>query len=296
MKKRENRVYAVLAAVTALAFILPGLSAPRGRSTADFFRSFDQDLGLRSAAKKRDPAAPSSPESAGKDFYQRTFSWTGADRQSKQVTFSLAKSRVRSEMNDFGVPRGMEHSLLLQKKGFSRIGISKGTEIYMVNYREIFRRNLDYFKELARDLEAAVTPLLAENALIEFLFFVQSIKYEKPPFYYHNKFINSFFPPLICLYEQFGDCDSKSVLLAVFLANHNEKEKTALLFVNRQGLKHSILLVKRLPSPGMSALFIKGEGYYIPLEASTPGWAPGFVNPRIWDAITSGNFRFTALQ
>jgi len=272
MKKRESPVL-----TCALAFLLLAVHP---------FQQVARDSGLAAASNKP----------AKEDFYKRTFSWTGADRKSKQVVFSLAKAQVKSELNQFGVARGMEHSLLLQKKGFTRVGISKNLEIYTVDYREIFLRSLDYFNDLTRTLYQAIEPLHSENDLMEFLVFVQAIKYQLPPFYYGNKFINSFFPPLICLYEQFGDCDSKSVLLAVFLACHNKNEKTALLFINHQGLEHSVLAVKRSPGLGMSAVFVKGKGYYIPLEVTSTGWAPGFVNQRVWNAIRSGNFRFIELQ
>jgi hypothetical protein len=296
MTKRGVPVFAGTVAVAALAFALPGWIASRNRPALHSVQSFDQDLGRNPAAKKTGQADSPRPDPTKEEFYRREFQWTGADKKPKRAVFSLAKARVKNELNRFGVARGMEHSLLLQKKGFKRVGVSRGLEVYMVDYQKIFRDSLDYFSGLTRTLVAALEPPLAENDLIEFLFFVQSITYDKPPFYYNNKFINSFFPPLICLYEQFGDCDSKSVLLAVFLTCRNQKEKTALAFINSQGMKHSILLVKRTPNPGMSALFIKGSGYYIPLEASAPGWAPGFVNPRIWDALRTGNFRFSELQ
>ncbi len=270
MKKRE-----VLPLCIILAALLPALVLPK---------------------TKPEQISSTKIKPSQEDLLLRTFNWTGADKKSKRVSFSLSKSRIKSELNKFGVLRGQENALLLQKKGFKHVGISKGLEVYMVNYLEIFLRNLEYFQGLTQVLYDAMKPQPPERQLMEFLFFVQAITYKKPPFYYHNKFINSFFPPLICLYEQSGDCDSKSILLAEFLTCHNNEEKTALLFINHLGLKHSILLVKRTPSPGMSGIFIKGKGYYIPLEASSPGWAPGFVNQRIWNAITTGNFRFSELQ
>jgi len=296
MTTRGTPMFTGTVAVVALAFVLPGWIASRNRPASHSFQSFDQDHGRNPAAKKTEPTGSSRPDATKEEFYRRAFNWTGADKKPKQAVFSLAKARVKNELNRFGVARGMEHSLLLQKKGFKRVGVSKGLEVYMVDYQKIFRDSLEYFSGLTKTLVAAVEPSRPENDLIEFLFFVQSITYDRPPFYYNNKFINSFFPPLICLYEQFGDCDSKSVLLAVFLTCQNQKEKTALAFINSQGMKHSILLAKRTPGPGMSALFIKGKGYYIPLEASALGWAPGFVNPRVWDALRTGNFRFSELQ
>jgi hypothetical protein len=252
---------------------------------------------LHSIARQAGPERKAGPgvKAAKEDFYLRTFSWSAADKKSKRVVFSLAKSLVRSELNQFGVPRGMESSLLLQKKGFTRVGISKNVEIYAVDYRDVLLRSLDYFAGLTRTLAQAIESPRPENDLREFLVFVQSITYKLPPFYYGNRFINSFFPPLICLYEQYGDCDSKSILLAAFLACQDKNEKTALLFINYQGLEHSVLAVKRTPGLGMSAVFIKGKGYYIPLEASSTGWAPGFVNQRIWNAIKAGGFLFIEL-
>jgi hypothetical protein len=240
------------------------------------------------------PPALASP--AEGDSYRRAFDWIGADKQARHIAFALVKSDVKSELSLFGIPRGMENTLIYQKKGFQRLAVYMGSEIYMVNYTEIFLRSLPLFSELTMTLQEALEPLQPGNLLVEFLFFVQAIKYKKPPFYYNNKFINSFFPPLISLYEQYGDCDSKSVLLAVFLTCHDKREKTALALINSLGLKHSILLVKRAPQPGMSALFITGKGYYIPLETSSPGWAPGFVDPRVWDAMRNGDFRFHELQ
>ena len=296
MQKRKARILAGSLAVYLLAFILPELIAPRSRPANHSLASFTPGLGFTLATTNPDRPSSANPKPAKEDFFTRAFAWIGADKKAKRVVFSLVKAQVKSELNQFGIARGMEHPLLLQKKGFKRVGINKGVEVYMVDYLEIFLRSLDYFNDLTKTLYTAVEPPRSENDLMEFLVFVQSIKYQLPPFYYSNKFINSFFPPLICLYEQFGDCDSKSVLLAVFLTCHNRNEKTALLFINSLGLKHSILLVKRSPGPGMSAIFIKGKGYYIPLEASSPGWAPGFVNQRIWNAITTGDFRFSELQ
>lgn len=253
---------------------------------------FFAKIAARTAPADREEAAALARE----NVYQRNFDWTPADKRPRQVAFALPKSDVKVELSQYGVPRGMENTLMFEKRGFQRVAVYQGREIYMVDYPEIYRRNLAYFPALSRTLRAALEPLPPESLLAEFLNFVQAVRYKKPPYYYGNKFINSFFPPLICLYEQYGDCDCKSLLLAVFLSVQNQKEKTALALISSQGLKHSVLLVRRTPQPGMSALFITGKGYYVPLESSSPGWAPGFVDPRIWNALSSGDFRFQELQ
>jgi hypothetical protein len=309
MKKRETRTLAIALAVYLLAAVLTELTAPQGHAAGRCCPSFAAGHGLAPAGQNpnwagsptrgrrpRDWAGSAESKPADEDVYLRAFAWTAADKKSKQVAFALAKRDVKSELSQFGIPRGMENTLIYQKKGFQRLAVYRGSEIYMVNYTEIFLRSLPLFPGLTKVLQEALEPQPRENLLLEFFFFVQAIRYKKPPFYYGNKFINSYFPPLICLYEQYGDCDSKSVLLAVLLTCHNKKEKTALALINSQGLRHSILLVKRVPQPGMSALFITGKGYYIPLETSAPGWAPGFVDPRVWNAMRSGEFRFHELQ
>lgn len=296
MKRRGTRILTVLAAVCPLAFALPGLIAPQSRPAIQRSVFFTPAITFAPETTNQERGNDAAPKPAKENFHTRVFTWTGADKKAKRIAFALDKVRVKNELNQFGVARGMEHSLLLQKKGFKRVGTSKGVEIFMVDYRLVFERSLDYFNELTGALVKAIEAPRPENDLMEFLFFVQSMKYQLPPFYYGNKFINSFFPPLICLYEQYGDCDSKSVLLAAFLTCRNKNEKTALLIINSRGLKHAILLAKRSPGPGMSGIFIKGKGYYIPLEASASGWAPGFVSPRIWDAITAGDFRFAELH
>ena len=236
------------------------------------------------------PGQPGIPAERGqaenKAVYQRRFAWNGADGKAKQVEWLLAKADVRKEQQEFGVPRDSENPLIMEKKGFTRIGI----DLFIVNYKEIFQRNRDYFRSLTPTLHSAIGGIL--DPLSEFLAFVQNVKFKKPPTYYGNKFINSFFPPLICLYEQYGDCDSKAVLLADFLVVHDPKERMGLLLIKGGGLNHALLMVKRNPLPGQSALFVINRGYYLPLETTSPGWSPGFIAQPINEAIRAGNFFF----
>jgi len=225
------------------------------------------------------------------DAYARDFNWMGATKRDRQVTFAIASEQMKNEWRSFGVPRELQKPQILEQKGFVHLGGG----VYIVDYVKVFSRNLDYFDSLTRSLAESTELPAVGDPLPEFLAFVQNITYEKPPAYYRNKFINSFFPPLVCLYEKYGDCDSKSLLLATFLAIQNPREKQALVLIRAMGISHAFLAVRRTPLPGMTSIFIEGNGYYIPVETSAPGWAPGFASERVLDVIRSGKFMFQIL-
>jgi hypothetical protein len=46
----------------------------------------------------------------------------------------------------------------------------------------------------------------------------------------------------------------------------------------------------------MTSLFDMKRGYYIVLEASGPGWSPGFLSRRVMDALKAGLFIFVELN
>ena len=142
-----------------------------------------------------------------------------------------------------------------------------------------------------------------QDPLKPMLSFVQHIPYKLPPNQYKGRFINSFFIPLVVLYEQYGDCDSKSLLLAEFLCtvpgakeNGKWKEKTGMILIRGNGLAHAVLAVKRTPLPGMTSLHDMKRGYYILVETTRPGWTPGFISRRVTETIKAGYFRFVQLN
>ena len=133
--------------------------------------------------------------------------------------------------------------------------------------------------------------------LSEFLFFVQQISNKLPPKIFQGRYTREFFPPLQCLYEKYGDCDTKSVLLAEFLVNFSDsKEKLILMIVKGYGIFHAVLLVKKKPLPGMFSISIANKGIYIPLEATARNWSPGFIDQRVIDCLKAGFFRLEQLH
>lgn len=271
------------------AFSFPGFDAPFQTPVL-----FNTDT-----AGQRDPKP--------KKIIGRKFNWLDPGKNKKETVFHIPEAFLKKEIRKFGTTRRTENPLFLKKRGFKVIGKKRYFQfdkfreriISMIDYKQVFQRNLRYFKELTGELigSAALLPGKDPGYTYTFLSFVQHIDYRLPPQRYKGKFINSFFVPLVCLYEQYGDCDSKSILLAVFLCTApGSKEKTAMVLVRGRGLSHALLAVKQQPLPGMTSLYDLKKGYYIVLETTKPGWAPGFINRRVTDTIKAGFFNFVELN
>ncbi len=257
-------------------------------------------------------ASTSTPEkqrpskSNKKEIYIiRVFKWKDPTQKERETVFQISESALKDEIKKFGRPRSMMHPLMMERKGFKIIGRRETIVnrkilervLAIVDYKKIFLRNLKYFSRLTHILMKSADAAAGQDPLYVFLSFVQYIRYQQPPEIYKGKFIGSFFVPLVCLNEQYGDCDSKSILLAEFLATApNSKEKMALVLVRGSGLAHALLGVKRTPLPGMTALYFQEKGYFIVLETTRPGWAPGFIDRRVMDALKAGYFMFVDLN
>ena len=236
--------------------------------------------------------------------HMRQYTWTDSTNSQRITRLKLDKSAVKNEIKKFGMVRGMKSTLFMQKRGFKIIGRSnrlvrgriKENITTIVDYRQIFDRNRRYFPELTSQLIDSFSGG-RYNPLYDFLKFVQYIPYRRPPVRYAGRFIGKFFVPLVCLYEQYGDCDSKSLLLAEFLSAYPaSKEQMGMLLIHGQGLAHAVLAIKRKPLVGMSSIFVNGSGYYILLEATYHHFAPGFVPYRVARAIKAGYIRYVPLN
>jgi hypothetical protein len=280
------------------------VSLAGGLSEKDYTLSFDADFhapGPRRVVPGRGGSADPGP---GKTI-ERRFRWQDHKKQERETVFHLPGDALKKEIRRFGTARPMDNRLFLEKRGFKVIGArtyARENTIYerlisVIDYKQIFQRNLPYFKALTGELIASAQLPGGEDLLYPFLAFVQHIFYKLPPSRYRGKFINRFFVPLVLLYEQYGDCDSKSLLLAEFLcAGPGPGEKPAMVLIRARGLSHALLAVKRKPLPGMTVLHFLKKGYYVVLETTSPGWAPGFINPRLTDVLKEGRFLFVELN
>ncbi len=258
------------------------------------------------------PALFSSEASTGtrikskqKRIIAREFDWVDPQKKERKSVLHIPEDALKKEIRKFGTLFPSTNPLLLKRRGFRVVGRKtylvdrqiREKLITIIDYKQIFERNLVYFQKLTGELIVSAELAAETDPLFTFLSFVQYIRYQLPPRRYKRKFINSFFVPLVCLYEQYGDCDSKSLLLAEFLCTApGSKEKAAMVLIKGKGLAHALLAVKRKPLPGMTSLFDIKRGYYIVLETSSPGWSPGFVSRRVFETLKAGFFVFVELN
>ena len=245
------------------------------------------------------------PGSGGNQTIEKSFTWIDTKQEQKETILHIHDEELKKEIKKFGVPHNMSHPFFLKKRGFTVVGKSNYLEnhtvserlVSIVDYRQVFERNLQYFPKYTGAILTTAELPTGTDPLYTLLLFVQHIRYELPPVYYKGKFINSFFVPLVCLFEQYGDCDSKSLLLAEILCTvPSAQEKTAMVLIRGRGLSHALLAVKRKPLPVQTSLFDIKKGYYVVLETTRPGWTPGFVNARVADALKAGFFAFVELN
>jgi hypothetical protein len=270
------------------------------------FLTFDSALPIYIPASfSSDTSTSSSAKSKQQKIIAREFNWVDPQKKARKSVFHIPEAALKMEIRKFGSSHPISNPLFLKKRGFRVIG--KKTHLVnrqireklvtIIDYKQIFQRNLVYFKTLTGELIASTDLAAGTDPLYTFLSFVQHIRYKLPPKRYKGKFINSFFVPLVCLYEQYGDCDSKSLLLAEFLCSApGSKEKTAMVLIRGKGLAHAVLAVKRRPLPGMTSLHDLKKGYYIVLETTSPGWSPGFLSRRVIDTLKAGFFFFVELN
>jgi len=235
----------------------------------------------------------------------RKFKWEYPKETKRETAFHIPEEALKEEIKKFGIPHSQSHPFFMEKRGFKLLeksafmkeNIFREQYIGIVDYPEIFQRNLENFKELTQELMTSTDLSQGKDPLHAFLTFVQYIHYKMPPHYYKGKFINSFFVPLVCLYEKYGDCDSKALLLAEFLYTvPGAREEAVIVLVRGRGLAHALLAVKRNLLPGVTALFDIKKGYYIVLETTRPGWAPGFISRQLTDALKAGFFYLVPLN
>jgi hypothetical protein len=238
------------------------------------------------------------------DTFIRIFLWKNPQGKKVITQLNISMAAHKNELRKFGVPPAYQHHKIIERRGFKIIAtknVWSGRKIVekilsIVDYRKVFFWSLEAFPPITEQLLASSQLQDKRDPLYHLLRFVQYIEYKRPPKNYRSRFINNFFTPIVCLFEQYGDCDTKSLLLAELLSTNAIKtEKTVIVLIKQPGLTHAILAVKRPPLPGMTSLFFPGKGYFIVLEASSPGWAPGFIAKRVMDGINSGRYGWMQL-
>jgi len=214
------------------------------------------------------------PDATSDSRTRRLYQWKNSRNETIQTRFEVSEEVLEEVWSNYGLSRGMTHIRYFKKQGFI---ITRN--ILMVDYPGIYQRNLARVDDFARDLYRTGKLQGEDRILPEFLRFVQQIEYRLPPMYMRGKKIMEFFPPLICLEQGYGDCDSKVILLADLVSTlDGGRNQFAIVILNIYGKPHMLLAVKADPLVGMTAINIAGHGVFLPIETSVPGYYPGFIS------------------
>ena len=116
---------------------------------------------------------------------------------------------------------------------------------------------------------------------------VQQIPYDFIPERYHDRPTHDLFPPKLTLYEQYGDCDSKSLLLATLLTY---KHPVLLLF----GQRHALVAIPGKLRPGDHGFRLAGREW---LLCETTQVSPiGRIAESVWRDIETGKYEALLLE
>jgi hypothetical protein len=213
-------------------------------------------------------------------LYTIKYSFEDHDGISRKITLRYDKSRMEKEIYSFGIrsPRLTSDSsgeMTIESKrrlkNATRSGMyswvnarhpDKGRGYRAVirpDYRKMIRHYADYTKPIAAFIEKSVGASATVDDKINFaLRFCQDIPYGIPPGQFNGKTIGEIFPPPQLLVNMYGDCDSKSLLLACILQHF---ETPNLVFVHLPDQKHMCMGIQRPILAGQKSFVYKGQTY-----------------------------------
>ena len=230
-------------------------------------------------------------------------SYVNFNRDALSVGFSVSDDAVRESMDEFGYSPA-DTQRIADTCGCTQQEYDRKVEDYYRS-RAVAWHETDTGRRLHVDVPAVVernrprlTALAAEfdklatgrgygpdETLGAVLTFVQSaLLYQRPPDEEGDRDILGFFPPPRALHEGFGDCDTKSALLAAILTNF---PGTRMIGVHVP--KHYLVGIARVPRPGDAFIEYEGQQFVL-VEPSGPGrLPPGQIGPQTQAALATMN-------
>jgi hypothetical protein len=146
-----------------------------------------------------------------------------------------------------------------------------GVRHLYVDVPAVVERNRPRLRTLAGEFDQLTSGkhYAQDDALGAMITFVQSaLPYQKPPEQEGERDILGFYPPLRALEAGFGDCDTKSALLASILTNF-----PGIKMIGVHVPRHYLVGIARVPRAGDAFIEYRGEPFVL-IEASGPGRLP----------------------
>lgn len=241
---------------------------------------------VRAAAPPRDYAL--SPEASGD--YRVSASFVNFNRDPLTVVFALAQNAIRQSMAEFGYSEieatalGMscggpctqtDYDRRLQQyygdQALTTFSTDTGSLRVVVDVPAVVERNRPRLRALAGQFDqlAQAHAYGPEETVGAMVAFVQTaLPYQRPPASENGREILGFYPPPRALEAGFGDCDTKSALLAAILTNF-----PGMKMIGVHIPKHYLVGIARVPRQGDAFIEYEGEPFVL-IEPSGPGWLP----------------------
>ena len=264
-----------LAGLSVMLFTVAAIAAER-----DYQRTEDAGGDTRVVASyvnhNRDPLSISFllPSQAVREA-SAEFGWSATDTTALAQTCGCTQEEYDRKVEDYYRSRGVAWR---QTDTGRRLHVDIPLEV---------QRNRPRLRALAAEFDQLATArgYGPDEALGAVLAFVQSaLLYERPPDLEGDRDILGFFPPPRALHEGFGDCDTKSALLAALLTNF---PGTRMIGVHVP--RHYLVGIARVPRPGDAFIEYQGEPFVL-IEPSGPArLPPGQIGPQTQAALATMN-------
>lgn len=250
------------------------------------FRNFNDDS-LSVAFSLKKPAFESYQASFGyhdKDIEELRSSHERARQGAYQLAVKTRKSQAQLDAAIAALKAEYDRKLrdYMASKGFK---ILPGN-LVAVDMPRLVGANAPLLKSVAMALDQirAQRSYDSENLVGAATSLVQTaVRYQIPPPLDASKHTGGVLPPVTSLLWGWGDCDTKTGLLASILANWPHMRMVGIAVP-----KHYLLALLRIPGKG--DLFVEHEGLqYVLIEPAGPAWlAPGSVSPDT-EALLAGS-------
>ncbi|MGQ0587296.1 MAG: hypothetical protein ACT4PK_08855 [Gammaproteobacteria bacterium] len=248
-------------------------------------------------------AAPRDYQRAtdGDGNHSLSASYLNFNRDPLALTFTLMQQVVADSMGEFGFSRADAQAMArdcgcTQEEYDRRLDeyfrgralgwrTEDGQRRVYVDMPAVVERNRGRLRALARQFDALASArgYGSEEKLGAIITFVQSaLPYQRPPKEEGGRDILGFYPPPRALEAGFGDCDTKSALLAAILTNF---PGTRMIGIHVP--KHYLVGIARVPRPGDAFIEYRGEPFVL-IEPSGPGrLPPGTIAPTTQAALAA---------
>lgn len=226
------------------------------------------------------------------------YTWPDFDGRTRACTFIIPAADLAASVAEFGVdPRELEpqscpeSELAVRRRAAAarlRAGGFRvtGDEV-RVDVATLWRTNLHRLQPARAALQAACGADLFPRAALAF---VQQLPYRVPPRERQGKHIGELWPPLECLAEGAGDCDTKALLYACLVDDGTGPEVLLL-----QGPSHMLAAVEGDGDPGDLTLSGWGKRFEV-CECSSGVWLPGRVAPEVAADLRAGRYHPVRLR